>query len=163
MRTGSFPFSHTWNEEVELEDGYGSSSSKEKKKGTIPQFFCLRQQLGITRLSNIWDTLILKKHSLFIWNSDSAQCSVLYLATLRQLHFCWEEISWPRLCSMTRLEAGPVEGACENRLPPTPSHWSLRLQSKRRPCRLTQLFSHQGRSKLKSLQIFLGRKAQNYV
>ena len=27
----------------------------------IPQFFCLRQQLGITRLSNIWDTLILKK------------------------------------------------------------------------------------------------------
>lgn len=27
----------------------------------------------------------------------------------------------------------------------------------------TQLFSHQGRSKLKSLQIFLGRKAQNYI
>lgn len=32
MRTSSFPFSHTGNEEVELEDGYGSSSSKGKKK-----------------------------------------------------------------------------------------------------------------------------------
>ena len=77
----------------------------------IPQFFCLRQQLGITRLSNIWDTLILKKHSLFIWNSDSAQCSVLYLATLRQLHFCWEEISWPRLCSLTQA-GSRTSGRC---------------------------------------------------
>ena len=32
-----------------------------KKKDIFPGFFCLRQQLGITRLSSIWDTLILKE------------------------------------------------------------------------------------------------------
>ena len=137
---------------------------KKKRNSVIPWFLCLKQQFRNTRFSKIWDILILKNYSLFIWHSNLMWCSVFYLATLQRLGYSWEEGSNPGSASLPGWQ-GVTSRRClweQGSLPPHLTG-SPQLQSRRRPHCPSQVLSHQGHSKVNSIQLSLGRKTQIYI